>query len=155
MRVVLQRVSEASVTVGDEVVGAIGPGLLLLVGIARGDTFADVEAMVRKVRLLRVFPNPLEPERRPIDDSLHNAGGACLVVSQFTLLASVRKGNRPGFSEAEDPPRAAELCEAFVEGLRAEGVPVETGRFGASMAVSLVNDGPVTLVLEAREGRIG
>ena len=155
MRVVLQRVSEASVTVGDEVVGSIGPGLLLLVGIARGDTSADVEALVRKVPRLRVFPDPREPERKPIDASLADAGGACLVVSQFTLLASVRKGNRPGFSDAEDPARAAELCEAFVQGLRAEGLHVETGRFGAAMAVSLVNDGPVTLLLEARDGRIG
>ena len=141
-------------TVDDEIVGAIGAGLLLLVGVERGDTPADVEALVRKVSRLRVFRNPDEPERRPIDQSLHDAGAACLVVSQFTLLASIKKGNRPSFTAAEDPERASALCDAFADGLRADGIPVETGRFGASMAVSLVNDGPVTLLLEARDGRV-
>lgn len=154
MRVVLQRVSEASVTVDGEVVGSIGRGVLLLVGVERGDTSGDVEVLVRKVSRLRVFPSPDEPERKPIDCGLAEVGGACLVVSQFTLLASLRKGNRPGFSDAEDPARAAALCEAFADGLRAAGLPVATGRFGASMAVQLVNDGPVTLLLEARDGRI-
>lgn len=154
MRVVLQRVSEASVTIAGETVGSIGRGLLLLVGVARGDTAADVDALVRKVARLRVFPNPEDPEGKPIDAGLAGVGGACLVVSQFTLLASVRKGNRPGFSDAEDPTRAAALCDAFAAGLRGEGIPVETGRFGASMAVSLVNDGPVTIVLEARDGKV-
>lgn len=154
MRVVLQRVSEASVTVDDDVVGEIGPGLLLLVGVAEGDTEADVEALVRKVTRLRVFRNPDEPERRPIDVSVTDAGHACLVVSQFTLLASMRKGNRPSFTAAEAPDRAAALCHAFAEGLRAAGVTVATGRFGASMAVALVNDGPVTILLEARGGKV-
>lgn len=155
MRVVLQRVSEASVAVDGETVGAIGRGILLLVGIERGDTSADVAALARKVPRLRLFPHPVDASARPMDASVVDVGGACLAVSQFTLLASVRKGNRPGFTDAEDPPRAEALFDAFVGALRAEGVVVETGRFGAAMAVSLVNDGPVTLLLEARDGRIG
>ena len=152
MRIVLQRVTEASVDVDGETVGAIERGVLLLVGIERGDTEADVEVLAGKVSRLRMFPD--ETGERPMHHTLADVGGACLVVSQFTLLASLKKGNRPGFSDAEDPPRAAALCEAFAARLRALGLPVETGRFGAAMAVGLVNDGPVTLLLEARDGKV-
>ena len=152
MRIVLQRVTEASVDVDGETVGAIERGVLLLVGIERGDTDADVEVLAGKVARLRMFPD--ETGTRPMHHTVAEVGGACLVVSQFTLLASLKKGNRPGFSDAEDPPRAAARCEAFAARLRALGLPVETGRFGASMAVALVNDGPVTLLLEARAGKL-
>ncbi len=135
--------------VDGETVGAIGRGVLLLVGVAAGDTQADVEAVVRKIPKLRIFPG-----RTPMDRSLADVDGGCLVVSQFTLLGSVRKGNRPGFSAAEDPARAEALYEAVAAGLRAAGLPVAMGRFGAAMAVELVNDGPVTLLLESEGGTL-
>ena len=150
MRVVLQRVSEASVVVDGETVGAIGRGVLLLVGVERGDTADDAAVLVSRIARLRIFPEG----DRPMHRTLAEVEGGCLVVSQFTLLASLRKGNRPGFDRAEDPAPAAALCDAFAEALRGEGLPVETGRFGADMAVSLVNDGPVTLLLESRDGRM-
>jgi len=134
MKTVLQRVSSASVRVDDQVVGAIDQGVLLLVGVERGDC---------------IFPG-----RTPMDRTLADVGGACLVVSQFTLLASLRKGNRPGFGHAADPAVADALYLRVAEGLRATGLEVATGEFGAKMHVALVNDGPVTLIVEAREGRI-
>ncbi|MDJ0522036.1 MAG: D-aminoacyl-tRNA deacylase [Planctomycetota bacterium] len=154
MRIVLQRVREAAVHVprddaDDEVVGAIGRGVLLLVGVGKGDTEADADALVRKIGALRIFPG-----RTPMDRTLADVGGACLVVSQFTLLGTVRKGNRPGFDRAEDPARAEALYEYVAAGLRAQGLEVATGRFAATMAVHLVNDGPVTFVLEAEDGRV-
>ena len=149
MHVVLQRVRSASVVVAGEVVGAIGTGVLLLVGVEAGDSEADVEALVRKIAALRIFPG-----RTPMDRTLAEVGGACLVVSQFTLSATVHKGSRPGFSRAEDPARARALFGDFAAGLRQAGLPVETGVFGAAMAVELVNEGPVTLLLRARGGRL-
>ena len=154
MRVVLQRVSQASVDVGGETVGAIGRGVLLLVGVGRGDTEADADVLAAKIGKLRIFPDPQDGAGRPMDRSLYEVGGSCLVVSQFTLLASVRKGNRPSFTAAEDPAPAAALCEAFAARLRAQGLSVATGRFGASMQVALVNDGPVTILLESQGGRL-
>ena len=144
MRAVVQRVSEAAVRVGGEVRGAIGPGLLVLLGVAAGDDAATAGRMAAKVARLRVFENV---EGR-FDRSLLDIGGAALVVSQFTLLADTTKGNRPSFTGAAPPEEAEPLYEAFCEGLRGLGVSVETGIFGARMAVSLVNDGPVTIVLE-------
>jgi D-tyrosyl-tRNA(Tyr) deacylase len=147
--VAIQRVSRAEVRVAGAVIGQIGRGMLLLVGVERGDGEADVEVLVRKIAALRIFPG-----RNPMDVALKDVNGACLVVSQFTLAGSLHKGNRPGFDRAEDPPRAKALYEHFCAKLRAEGVPVETGQFAADMEVELVNDGPVTFVLEARAGAL-
>jgi D-tyrosyl-tRNA(Tyr) deacylase len=142
MRAVCQRVTEARVRVGGELVGAIGPGLCILLGIARGDT--ETEPFAGKIARLRIFPD----EEGRFDRSLVDTGGAALVVSQFTLLADTGKGNRPGFSKAAPPEEAEPLYERFCTGLEALGVPVERGVFGASMAVELVNDGPVTIIIE-------
>lgn len=149
MRTVLQRVTRASVRVEDEVVGAIDRGALLLVGVEVGDTVTDAEVTARKVSALRFFPG-----RTPMDLTLAEVGGSCLVVSQFTLLASLRKGNRPGFDRAEAPEAAARLVDEVVAALRAADLTVATGRFGAHMEVALVNDGPVTFVLEVHGGRV-
>jgi len=145
MRVVLQRVSRASVTIDEKVVGSIGAGSLLLVGFANGDDRGAVEWMADKVVSLRIFR---DAERR-MNRSLGDIEGDLLVVSQFTLYGNTRKGRRPSFVEAADPEVAIPLYERFVEALRdiAPG-RVETGEFGADMDVALVNDGPVTLVLE-------
>lgn len=139
----MQRVTSASVRVSGELAGEIGAGLLVLVGVANGDRDADADALAGKVARLRVFEN----EDGRFDRSLLDAGGAALVVSQFTLLADTAKGNRPSFTAAAPPAVAEPLVARFGAALRAFGVPVETGRFGARMEVELVNDGPVTLVL--------
>jgi D-tyrosyl-tRNA(Tyr) deacylase len=139
MKAVVQRVSRASVTPG----GSIGPGLCVLLGIADGDTDDDVVRLAEKVARLRVFAN----EDGKFDRSLLDTGGGALVVSQFTLIADTAKGNRPSFSGAARPELAEPLYEKFAETLRALGVEVATGVFGAHMQVELVNDGPVTIVL--------
>jgi D-tyrosyl-tRNA(Tyr) deacylase len=144
MRIVLQRVSRASVTVNGRVTGEIGAGLLLLVGFTEGDGEAEVGWMAEKVVGLRVFPD----EEGKMNRSVEEAGGAVLIVSQFTLYGDARKGRRPSFIEAARPETAVPLYERFVERVRATGRPVATGEFGAMMEVELVNDGPVTLVLE-------
>ncbi|MXR35733.1 D-aminoacyl-tRNA deacylase [Craterilacuibacter sinensis] len=147
MRVLLQRVSEASVTVDGEVVGAIAGGLLLLVGIEEPDAASDIDWLVRKISQLRVFND----ESGVMNRSLLDCGGDVLAVSQFTLMASMKKGNRPSYSRAARPELSRPLFDTFVERLSAMlGRPVETGRFGAEMKVSLVNDGPVTLWLDSR-----
>jgi D-tyrosyl-tRNA(Tyr) deacylase len=140
MRAVVQRVTSASVTPG----GSIGPGLAVLLGIAAGDAAEDVERLAGKVARLRVFEN----DEGKFDRSLLDVGGAALVVSQFTLIADTGKGNRPSFAGAARPEDAEPLYERFCAALRALGVHVETGVFGARMAVELVNDGPVTIVLD-------
>lgn len=141
----LQRVSRASVSVGGELVSEIGPGLLLLVGVAKGDGEAEADYLAEKVAGLRI----LADEGGKMNRSVRDTGGGILVVSQFTLLADTRKGKRPSFVEAAPPEAASPLFDHFCEGLRAAGVAsVETGSFGAMMDVSLVNDGPVTIVLE-------
>ena len=145
MRVVLQRVKSASVTVEGETVSAIGSGLLLLVGIAQGDGEAEADWLAAKVAGLRVMGDDEGKMNRGVTD----AGGAVLAVSQFTLLAETRKGKRPSFVGAAPPQEAERLFDFFCERLHAAGVDrVETGRFGAMMEVALVNDGPVTIVLE-------
>ena len=144
MRVVVQRVTRASVRVGQELVGRIGPGVLVLLGVAAGDGAEDASALAGKVARLRVFEN----DDGRFDRSLLDTGGAALVVSQFTLLADTSKGNRPGFTGAAAPADAEPLVGRFCATLVAHGVRVETGRFGARMQVELVNDGPVTIVLE-------
>ena len=144
MRVLLQRVRKASVTVAGETVGEIGHGILLFIGITAGDARPDAEWLAKKAAGLRIF----EDEAGKMNKSLLDIGGDALVVSQFTLYADCRKGRRPGFDAAGDPAAAEELYEYFVERLKAEGVGhVATGRFGADMLVSLENDGPATFLL--------
>jgi D-tyrosyl-tRNA(Tyr) deacylase len=137
-------VREASVTVDGRAVAAIGPGTLVLLGVARDDAEEDARRLAGKVARLRVFEN----DEGRFDRSLVDVKGAALVVSQFTLVADTRKGNRPSFAAAADPADAEALFEAFCDALAAEGVPVSRGVFGARMEVGLVNDGPVTIVLE-------
>jgi D-aminoacyl-tRNA deacylase len=132
------------VTVAGETVGAIGIGLVVLLGVARGDDGDAAARLAGKVARLRVFEN----EDGRFDRSLLDVGGEALVVSQFTLIADTAKGNRPSFSHAAPPEEAEPLVERFCEALRAEGVPVQSGVFGARMQVALVNDGPVTIVLD-------
>ena len=143
----MQRVSEASVEVDGAIVGAVGPGLLVLLGMAEGDDAAAVEALAAKIARLRVFP---DAEGR-LARSLVDTRGAALVVSQFTLVADSRrtKGTRPSFTRAAPPATAAPLVTSFCDALRSLEVPVATGVFGAHMRVALVNDGPVTVVLDA------
>jgi D-aminoacyl-tRNA deacylase len=146
MKVVLQRVSRASVRVGEEPVGEIGPGVCVLLGVARSDGADQAVRLAGKIARLRVF----EDERGRFDHSLLDVGGEALVVSQFTLLGDTthQKGTRPDFSKAAPRAEAEPLYEAFCDELRALGVSVATGAFGARMAVELVNDGPVTIVLQ-------
>jgi D-aminoacyl-tRNA deacylase len=149
MIVVVQRVSRAEVRIEGEVVGKIGVGLAVLVGVERGDSEADANVLARKLAALRIFPG-----RTPMDLTVKDVKGACLVVSQFTLAGSTRKGNRPSFDRAEDPVRAEALYERVGAQIRALGVEVATGRFAAHMEVDLVNDGPVTFVLQAQAGAL-
>lgn len=145
MRCVVQRVSEASVTINGEVHGRIGRGFVLFVGIHTTDTPTQVDWMIRKCVQLRIF----EDEEGKMNRSITDVGGRFLVISQFTLYGDARKGNRPSFIDAARPESAVPLYMAFVEGLhRACGSEVETGEFGADMKVALVNDGPVTILLE-------
>jgi D-tyrosyl-tRNA(Tyr) deacylase len=143
VRAVVQRVSEARVTVAGETVGAIGPGLLVLLGVGHDDDEAAVEHLAGKIARLRIF----EDDAGHMNRSVLDTGGAVLAVSQFTLLADTRKGNRPSFMAAAPPERAEPLYETFVEALRTLGLEVATGRFGQSMEVALVNSGPVTIVM--------
>lgn len=145
MRAVVQRVSEARVTVDGEVVGAIGPGLCVLLGVAEDDTLEDVTYTASKVVGLRIF----EDDDGKMNRSLADQGGAMLVVSQFTLLGDCRKGRRPSFITAAGPEQGNELYEAFCEKVREQGIEVATGRFRAMMDVSLVNQGPVTLLIDS------
>jgi D-aminoacyl-tRNA deacylase len=145
MRAVVQRVSEASVRVETDVVGRIGRGLLVLLGVSTTDTEKDVDYLSEKIAHLRIFEDP----DGKLNRSLLEVGGEMLVVSQFTLLGDCRKGRRPSFTAAAEPGQAARLYEHFVRQTARRGVPVQTGRFQALMAVSLVNDGPVTLVLDS------
>ena len=140
----MQRVAEARVLVGGEGAGRIGSGLCVLLGVARGDDEAAAGRLAGRIARLRIFEN----EDGKFDRSLLDTGGAALVVSQFTLIADTAKGNRPSFSEAAPPEEAERLYEKFCEALRSLGVPIETGVFGARMEVELVNQGPVTIVLD-------
>jgi D-tyrosyl-tRNA(Tyr) deacylase len=145
MRAVIQRVSRAQVSVAEEVVGKIGLGLLVLLGVAKSDTRADAEYLAAKITGLRVFNN----ENGKMNLSLAETEGAVLAVSQFTLYGDVRKGKRPSFDEAASPELARELYEYFVAKIREVGISCETGRFQAMMQVELVNDGPVTILLDS------
>jgi D-tyrosyl-tRNA(Tyr) deacylase len=146
MRAVIQRVNEASVEVAGQVIGRIDQGLLVLLGVAKGDQESDVQYMVDKIATLRIFSD----EQGKMNRSLSEAGGKALVVSQFTLLGDTSKGRRPGFDQAAPPDTAQALYNKVVAGLQAQGIPVQTGKFGAHMQVSLLNDGPVTFVLDSR-----
>ncbi len=146
MRIVLQRVRQASVSVDGEVTGAISAGLLILLGVAKPDTQADVDFLAEKVVNLRIFAD----EQGKTNRSVKEVEGGILVVSQFTLYGDCRKGRRPSFDDAAPPEHANNLYRSFVERLRSENLKVETGVFQAHMQVSLVNDGPVTFVLESK-----
>lgn len=147
MRVLAQRVSEASVRVDGDIIGQIGEGLLLLVCAMQGDDEAAADKMAARVAKLRIFRD----DQGRMNRALADTGGAALVVSQFTLAADLRSGNRPGFSQAAAPDLGKALYLRFAESLRAQGIAVETGRFGADMKVSLLNDGPVTIWLDSAD----
>lgn len=150
MRAVVQRVTRAAVRVDGETVGEIGRGLLILVGAAADDGPADAAALADKLAGLRIFPD----DEGRMNRSVLEAGGAALVVSQFTLFGDVRRGRRPSFTAAAAPESAEPLVDLVVAHLEQAGVPCATGRFGAHMDVELLNDGPVTLVLEVSAGRV-
>lgn len=146
MKALLQRVTRASVSVGSEVVGRIGQGLVVFVGVASGDTGKDAQYLAQKTASLRIFPD----EEGRFNLSALDIKGELLVVSQFTLLADTRKGRRPSFIEAAPPAQAEEIFERFVEQARATGLRVETGRFQQYMQVEIYNDGPVTILLDSK-----
>ncbi|GIT90330.1 D-aminoacyl-tRNA deacylase [Jannaschia pagri] len=144
MKAVVQRVQEAHVDIDGQTVGATGPGLLILVCAMGGDTTANADALAGRIAKLRIFRD----ETGRMNRSVLDTKGSALVVSQFTLAADTSRGNRPGFADAAPPEEGERLYERFVSALRDQGVPVETGRFGADMAVHLINDGPVTIPIE-------
>lgn len=146
MIVVVQRVSEACVTVNDDVTGSISKGLMLLIGIDEQDEEEDVQWLVQKIVNLRIFGD----ESGKMNLSVKEIGGAILCISQFTLIADYKKGNRPGFTRASKPSKAIPLYDFFIEKIKDSGVTVQTGIFGADMKVSLTNDGPLTLVLNSK-----
>lgn len=150
MKLVIQKSKEAHVKVGGEITGQIDSGLVVLVGITHQDTEADIDALIQKMIHLRIFPD----EAEKMNLSLIDTGGSILSISQFTLYADVRKGRRPNFTSAAKPDKANELYELFNEKIRKEGIRVETGEFGAMMDVSLVNEGPITIILETIDGKI-
>ena len=147
MKGVLQRVARAEVRVAGEVVGGVERGLCVLVGVAEGDLDADADTLAEKIATLRIF----EDDAGKMNLAVSDIGGAVLAISQFTLLADTRKGRRPSFTGAMQPAGAEKLFERFCDALRSRALRVETGRFGASMQVELVNDGPVTILLDTRK----
>ena len=148
MRCVVQRVTEASVTVGDEVTGRVGPGLMVLIGVSTEDQETDLKYMADKVPNLRIF----DDENGVMNRSILDAGGEILAVSQFTLYGDARGGRRPSYIRAAKPEAANALYERLIAAWREKGIHVETGRFRAEMKVSLVNDGPVTILLDSKKG---
>ncbi|WP_171336704.1 D-aminoacyl-tRNA deacylase [Enterococcus cecorum] len=146
MRAVIQRVSQAKVVVDENIVGQINRGFMILLGVHEEDTQADVDYLVGKISKLRVF----EDDQQKMNRSIIDVGGEILSISQFTLFADTKKGNRPSFVQAAKPDTAIPLYEAFNEGLRQAGIPVETGIFGADMKCHLVNDGPVTIIIDSQ-----
>ena len=150
MKALLQRVTGASVSIGGEVVGQIGPGLVVLVGVASGDTGSEAQYLAQRTVNLRIFPD----EEGKFNLSVLDIRGELLVVSQFTLLADTRKGRRPSFVEAAPPAQAEELIEKFIAEARASGLKVETGQFQQYMQVKIHNDGPVTIMLDSQDKRL-
>lgn len=149
MKALLQRVAAASVSVDEELIADIGKGLLVLLGVEKGDTGGDLDYIAGKIRNLRIF----EDEAGKMNLAIIDVAGEALVVSQFTLAADCRKGNRPSFDNAEDPERAEEMYREMVNKLSGDGIRVSEGRFGAHMKIRLINDGPVTILLDSRKGR--
>lgn len=147
MRVVLQRVKQAQVEIDQQIVGQIKTGFLLLIGIQAGDTKEEADYLAQKISRVRIF----EDENQKMNYSLAQVNGQVLAVSQFTLFADTKKGNRPSFTAAAPPKEAEALYEYFIEALKQLNIPVATGRFGADMQVSLINDGPVTLIYDTKE----
>lgn len=147
MRAVLQRVSRARVSIAGESVGEIGPGLLVLLGVTHADTPEQAQWLAEKIAGLRIFNDADGKMNRDVTE----AGGSMLIVSQFTLYGDCRKGRRPSFIDAAPPPIAIPLYEAFINAVKALGIPVATGRFGADMQVELVNDGPVTVIVDTKQ----
>ncbi len=147
MIAVIQRVRQASVTVDEDTIGEIGPGMLVLLGVAKGDGPSDVDYLVDKLATMRIFSD----EAGKMNRSVADVGGALLVVSQFTLLGDTRQGRRPGFDAAAPPELARALYDQAVQALRGKGLRVETGRFGVYMRVALENDGPVTFIVQSGE----
>jgi D-tyrosyl-tRNA(Tyr) deacylase len=148
MRAVIQRVSEASVTIGGQVRGAIRQGLLVLLAVEEADTAEDIEWLSGKIVRLRVFPD----DQGVMNRSVQEIGGEVLLISQFTLFASTKKGNRPSYIRAAKPETAIPLCQAFIRKLTEQlGNPVQTGEFGADMKVALINDGPVTIIIDSKD----
>jgi D-tyrosyl-tRNA(Tyr) deacylase len=146
MRAVIQRVSEARVRIGDEVVGQVGPGLLVLLGVAKSDSGEKARWLADKIVSLRIFND----EEGKMNRDVAEIEGAILIVSQFTLYGDCSKGRRPSFIDAAPPEMAIPLYEAFINAIKAHGVPTQTGRFGAMMKVELINDGPVTLIIDTK-----
>ena len=146
MKAVIQRVTKCSVTVSDEQIGAIDKGLLVLLGVAEDDSKSDAVYLAKKIPQLRIF----EDDDQKMNRSLIDVDGSILIVSQFTLLGDCRKGRRPSFAKAAGPQLATALYECFIEEIQHQGIRTATGKFGAMMQVALVNDGPVTLILESR-----
>lgn len=147
MRAVIQRVSQASVTIDEQVIGKIDKGYMILLGIHEEDTQEDADYLIRKIPLLRIF----EDAEGKMNQTIQDVNGSILSVSQFTLYADTKKGNRPSFIKAARPDTAIPLYEYFNEGLRQQGLTVETGEFGGDMDVALVNDGPVTIIFDTRD----
>lgn len=150
MKIVIQKVKQASVSVSGEIVGSIAAGYLLLVGIEKGDTLKDMDKAADKIAGMRLFAD----DQGKINRDLHQAGGSILSVSQFTLAADVRKGNRPSFSDAMNPQEAHEMFQYFNRTLRSKDIAVETGVFQEHMNVVLDNDGPLTIILAIKDGKV-
>ncbi len=146
MRAVIQRVSTASVAVNNQTIGNIGKGFLVLLGVADSDTEEDMHYLVKKITQMRIF----EDEQGKMNLSLKDTGGSLLIISQFTLYASTRKGNRPSFSEAGAPEFSKDMYLKFIDACRKQGIHTEEGEFGAHMVISLVNDGPVTITMDSQ-----
>ncbi len=151
MRALIQRVEQSAVHIGDEIVGAIGPGMTVLLGVGDTDTTDDALLIARKIATLRIF----EDDAGKINRSIHDSGGAILLISQFTLYADCRKGRRPSFVHAALPEVAAPLVSQVIAALQSAGLRVETGRFGAAMRVTIINDGPLTIWLDSADLRSG